>query len=244
MRYSIDHPDDYIHANILGFYHILEACRHSRDEGRQGVEHLVFASSSSVYGNGTHGDTDHPVSLYAATKKADEVLAWSYASLYHIPVTGLRFFTVYGPAGRPDMFYYSTVEKLRRGEKLRVFHYGESARDYTYIDDTVEGLVRVLDCPPAGEQVPYCVYDLGRGQPTTMKEFLQILSEEMLSIGLLPGDFSLQESCELLPGQPGDVERTCADSAPFERAFGFRPVTPLRQGLREFLRWYKDYAQL
>lgn len=238
VRWSIDHPDEYIRTNVLGFYEILEACRHAGD-----VEHLVFASSSSVYGDRPDGDTDHPVSLYAATKKSDEVLAHAYAGLYGIPTTGLRFFTVYGPAGRPDMFYYSAAEKLRRGETLRVFAYGRSTRDYTYVDDTVEAIRRVIDRPPAG-RTPFALYDVGAGKPTDMNTFLTTLADEMIAQGLLPEDFSLPAHCEYLPGQPGDVTSTCADSAPLSRDFGFVPTVPLREGLREFLRWFRQYEQV
>ena len=249
VRYSIDHPDAYIESNIVGFFHILEACR------RHPVEHLVFASSSSVYGgNGkipfsTDDRTDCPVSLYAATKKSDELLAHAYAKLYDIPTTGLRFFTVYGPAGRPDMAYYSFADTLRRGGTIRVFNYGDCRRDFTYVDDIVEGVVRVMRGAPERKTgadglplPPFAVYNIGGGQPESLMDFVRILAEELIRAGVLPADFDVAAHMEPAPMQPGDVPVTFADTAALERDFGFTPRTPLREGLRRFAAWYAAYA--
>ena len=254
VRYSIDHPDVYIESNIIGFYNILEACRHSRDEGKMSVEHLVYASSSSVYGGNTKVPfstldlVDHPVSLYAATKKSNELLAHSYAKLYNIPSTGLRFFTVYGPAGRPDMFYFSAAEKLSRGEKIRIFNYGDMKRDFTYIDDIVEGVVRVMGGAPekkTGEDglpvPPYAVYNIGGGQPENLLEFIEVLQEELVRAGVLPADYDFEGHRELVGMQPGDVPMTYADTAPLEQDYGFTPRIRIREGLRRFVEWYADY---
>ena len=238
VRYSLENPDAYIRSNILGFFNILEACRHSR------VIHLVFASSSSVYGDSdsvpysTDQRTDSPVSLYAATKKSDELLAYSYSKMYGIPVTGLRFFTVYGPAGRPDMAYFSFTEKLLKGEKIQVFNYGECFRDFTYIDDIVEGLTRVVTAPAKRN---YSLYNIGNGSPEKLTDFISVLKDELVMAGLLPADFKLEEHIELLPMQKGDVVRTFADTSALERDFGFKPSTPLKEGLHRFVEWYKDY---
>ena len=248
VRYSIDHPDAYIESNIIGFYNILEACRHYP------VEHLVYASSSSVYGGNkkvpfsTEDKVDNPVSLYAATKKSDELLAHAYSKLYNIPSTGLRFFTVYGPAGRPDMAYFSFTNKLRAGEKIRIYNYGNCKRDFTYIDDIVEGVIRVMQKPPekkTGEDglpvPPYAVYNIGNNHPENLLDFVQILSEELVRAGVLPTDYDFDAHKELVPMQPGDVPVTYADTTPLERDFGFKPSTPLREGLRKFAEWYKEY---
>ena len=254
VRWSISHPDDYISSNIIGFYNILEACRHSYDGGASGVAHLVYASSSSVYGANakipysTEDRTDAPVSLYAATKKSGELLAHAYAKLYGIPSTGLRFFTVYGPAGRPDMAYFGFTDKLRAGEKIRVFNYGDCRRDFTYVDDIVEGVVRVMQQAPDratgadGLPVPpYRVYNIGGGRPENLMDFVAILAEELIRAGVLPGNFDLQAHMELVPMQPGDVPVTYADTAALEADFGYRPTTTLREGLRKFAEWYRDY---
>lgn len=251
VRYSIDHPDAYIESNIIGFYNILEACRHYP------VEHLVYASSSSVYGGNkkvpfsTEDKVDNPVSLYAATKKSDELLAHAYSKLYNIPSTGLRFFTVYGPAGRPDMAYFGFTDKLRAGEKIKIFNYGSCKRDFTYIDDIVEGIIRVMQKPPEkkiGEDglplPPYAVYNIGNSHPENLLDFVQILWEELVRAGVLPPDYDFEAHKELVPMQPGDVPVTYADTAPLERDFGFKPSTPLREGLRKFAEWYKDYYKL
>ncbi len=252
VRYSITHPDAYMESNVIGFYNILEACRHSYDGGAPGVEHLVFASSSSIYGNSqkvpytTADKADEPVSLYAATKRADELMAHAYAKLYNIPTTGLRFFTVYGPAGRPDMAYFSFTDKLRRGETIRIFNYGNCQRDFTYIDDVVEGILRVLACPPAratgGDGLPlppYRLYNIGNGSPVNLLTFVDILQQELVRAGVLPADFDFASHRELVPMQPGDVPVTYADTRPLEEAVGFRPSTPLRTGLRRFAEWYR-----
>lgn len=257
VRYSIENPDAYIQSNLIGFYNILEACRHSYDGGRPGVGHLVFASSSSVYGANTkvpystEDKTDSPVSLYAATKKADELLAHAYAKLYSIPCTGLRFFTVYGPAGRPDMAYFSFTDKLRAGKTLEIFNYGNCLRDFTYIDDIVEGLMRVLHKAPErrtgsdGLPVPpFAVYNIGNQHPENLLDFVRTLTRELQAAGVLPGDFDLDSHVRLVPMQPGDVPVTCADTAPLERDFGFRPNTPLQEGLRRFARWYREFYGL
>ena len=256
VRYSIDHPDVYIESNIIGFFRILEACRHSYDGGRKGVEHLVYASSSSVYGDAgkvpfrTEDMTDTPVSLYAATKKSNELLAHAYSKLYAIPATGLRFFTVYGPAGRPDMFYYSATEKLLRGEKLKIFNYGNCQRDFTFVDDTVEGVVRVMQGAPMratgrdGLPVPpAAVYNIGGGRPESLLDFIAILQEELVRAGLLPQDYDFEGHRELVPMQPGDVPVTFADSSALERDYGFRPAIGLREGLRRFAEWYCRFAR-
>ncbi|MBO4791895.1 MAG: NAD-dependent epimerase/dehydratase family protein [Clostridia bacterium] len=248
VRYSIDHPDVYIEYNVIGFYNILEACR------RFGVEHLVYASSSSVYGGNTKipfstdDRTDSPVSLYAATKKCNELLAHAYSKLYGIPSTGLRFFTVYGPAGRPDMAYFSFTEKLRRGEKIKIFNYGNCRRDFTYVDDIVEGIRRVMLSAPVLEKgsdglpvPPYRVYNIGNSSPENLLDFVRILGEELTDAGVLPEGFDVDAHSELVPMQPGDVPVTYADTDPLFRDFGFRPSTDLRTGLRRFARWYRDF---
>ena len=257
VRYSIDHPDVYIESNLIGFYNLLEACRHSGDGGKRAVEHLVYASSSSVYGNNkkvpysTDDKVDNPISLYAATKKSDELLAHAYAKLYDIPSTGLRFFTVYGPAGRPDMAYFGFTDKLRAGQTIRIFNYGNCKRDFTYIDDIVEGVMRVMEKPPeraTGEDglpvPPYKVYNIGNSHPENLLDFVRILSEELVAAGVLPPDYDFEAHKQLVPMQPGDVEITYADTAPLERDFGFKPDTPLREGLRRFARWYKEYYKV
>ncbi len=248
VRYSISHPDAYIESNIIGFYNILEACRHNP------VEHLVYASSSSVYGGNkkvpfsTDDKVDNPVSLYAATKKSNELLAHAYSKLYNIPSTGLRFFTVYGPAGRPDMFYYSATQKLAAGEKIQIFNYGNCKRDFTYIDDIVEGIVRVMQSPPekkTGEDglpiPPYRIYNIGGGTPENLLDYIRILQEELVRAGVLPEDYDFEGHRELVPMQPGDVPVTYADSTALERDFGFRPTIDIRTGLRKFAEWYKSY---
>lgn len=249
VRYSIDHPEAYIESNVVGFFNVLEACR------RFGTQHLVYASSSSVYGANaktpysTQDKTDSPVSLYAATKKADELMAHAYSKLYDIPATGLRFFTVYGPEGRPDMAYFGFAEKLRRGETIRIFNYGRCQRDFTYIDDIVEGVARVIRRAPdrrLGEDglpvAPCAVYNIGGSQPENLMTFVRILAEELQRAGALPKDFDLNAHCEMAPMQPGDVVATCADASELERDFGFRPSTPLRAGLRRFAEWYCEYV--
>ena len=256
VRYSIDHPDVYIEANLIGFYNILEACRHSYDGGARGVDHLVYASSSSVYGGNkkvpfsTDDPVDHPVSLYAATKKSNELLAHAYAKLYSIPSTGLRFFTVYGPAGRPDMFYFSATEKLRAGGTISIFNYGNCKRDFTYIDDIVEGVLRVMQGAPeraTGEDglpvPPYAVYNIGGGQPENLLDYITVLQEELLRAGVLPEDYDFDAHKKLVPMQPGDVPVTYADSAALERDYGFRPAIGIREGLRSFAEWYADYIR-
>jgi UDP-glucuronate 4-epimerase len=254
VRHSITNPDAYIQSNIIGFYNILEACRHSYDGGAEGVKHLVYASSSSVYGSNkkvpysTDDKVDNPVSLYAATKKSNELLAHAYSKLYNIPSTGLRFFTVYGPAGRPDMAYFAFTDKLLNGETIKIFNYGNCKRDFTYIDDIVEGVQRVMHKAPErrnGEDglpiPPYAVYNIGNSHPENLLDFVQILQEELVRAGVLPKDFDFEAHKELVPMQPGDVPVTFADTAPLERDFGFRPSTPLREGLRRFAEWYKSY---
>ena len=248
VRYSITNPDAYIEANLIGFYNILEACRHHP------VEHLVYASSSSVYGSNkkvpysTEDKVDNPVSLYAATKKSNELMAHAYAKLYNIPCTGLRFFTVYGPAGRPDMAYFGFTNKLRQGETIQIFNYGNCKRDFTYIDDIVEGIVRVMQHAP--EKVigadglpipPYALYNIGNNQPENLLDFVQILSEELVRAGVLPEDYDFEAHKQLVPMQPGDVSVTYADTSALERDFGFKPATPLREGLRRFAQWYKEF---
>lgn len=245
VRYSITHPDAYIESNLIGFYNILEACRHHE------VEHLVYASSSSVYGSNkkvpysTDDKVDNPVSLYAATKKSNELLAHAYSKLYNIPSTGLRFFTVYGPAGRPDMAYFGFTDKLVKGETIKIFNYGHCKRDFTYVDDIVEGVVRVMQHAPekrVGEdglpEPPYTVYNIGNNQPENLLDFVTILQEELVRAGVLPPEYDFEAHKELVPMQPGDVPVTYADTTPLEQDFGFKPSTPLREGLRRFAQWY------
>lgn len=254
VRYSITNPDAYIESNIIGFYNILEACRHSYDDGATPVEHLVYASSSSVYGSNkkvpysTDDKVDNPVSLYAATKKSDELMAHAYSKLYNIPSTGLRFFTVYGPAGRPDMAYFGFTDKLLRGETIRIFNYGNCKRDFTYIDDIVEGVVRVMQGAPErknGEDglpvPPYAVYNIGNQSPENLLDFVDILQQELIAAGVLPNDYDFEAHKQLVPMQPGDVPVTYADTTPLERDYGYKPSTDLRTGLRNFARWYKDF---
>ena len=251
VRYSIENPDAYINSNIIGFYNILEACRHYP------VEHLVYASSSSVYGGNkkvpfsTDDMVDNPVSLYAATKKSDELMAHCYSKLYNIPTTGLRFFTVYGPAGRPDMAYFGFTDKLVKGEKIKIFNYGNCKRDFTYIDDIVEGIIRVMEKAPErknGEDglpiPPYKLYNIGGGTPEDLLEFVKILSEELIRAEILPNDFEIEKYMELVPMQPGDVPVTYADSSALEHDFGFTPKIKLREGLRKFAQWYKDFYKV
>ena len=248
VRYSITNPDAYIESNMIGFYNILEACRHYP------VEHLVYASSSSVYGSNkkvpysTDDKVDNPVSLYAATKKSNELMAHAYSKLYNIPSTGLRFFTVYGPAGRPDMAYFGFTNKLVNGETIKIFNYGNCKRDFTYVDDIVEGVVRVMAKAPEkknGEDglpiPPYAVYNIGNSNPENLLDFVQILSEELVRAGVLPADYDFDAHKELVPMQPGDVPVTYADTTALERDFGFKPHTPLREGLRKFAEWYKEF---
>ena len=248
VRYSIDHPDVYIESNIIGFYNVLESCRHYP------VEHLVYASSSSVYGGNmkvpfsTDDKVDNPVSLYAATKKSNELLAHAYSKLYNIPSTGLRFFTVYGPAGRPDMAYFGFTNKLINGEKIQIFNYGNCKRDFTYVDDIVEGVIRVMAKAPEkkdGEDglplPPYAVYNIGNSNPENLLDFVQILQEELIRAGVLPADYDFEAHKELVPMQPGDVPMTFADTSALERDFDFRPTTSLREGLRKFAEWYKGF---
>ena len=254
VRYSITNPDAYIASNLIGFYNILEACRHSYDHGQTGVEHLVYASSSSVYGSNkkvpysTDDKVDNPVSLYAATKKSNELLAHAYSKLYNIPSTGLRFFTVYGPAGRPDMAYFGFTEKLVKGETIKIFNYGNCKRDFTYIDDIVEGVMRVMQHAPErsnGEDglpiPPYKVYNIGNNNPENLLDFVTILQEELVHAGVLPTDYDFESHKELVPMQPGDVPVTYADTTPLEQDFGFKPNTSLREGLAAFSAWYKEY---
>lgn len=254
VRYSIDYPDPYIQTNICGFYNILEACRYSSDSNTAGIEHLVYASSSSVYGDNakvpysTEAKVDSPVSLYAATKKADELLAHAYAKLYSIPCTGLRFFTVYGPAGRPDMAYFSFTDKLRRGENIKIFNYGNCKRDFTYIDDIVEGIVRVIKSAPERKTgadglpvPPYRLYNIGNGRPENLLEFVNILQKELVRAKVLPQDYDFVAHKQLAPMQLGDVPMTYADVSPLERDFSFRPQTDLQTGLRKFAEWYKNF---
>jgi len=254
VRYSITNPDAYISSNIIGFYNILEACRHSYDAGAEGVKHLVYASSSSVYGSNkkvpysTEDKVDNPVSLYAATKKSNELLAHAYSKLYDIPSTGLRFFTVYGPAGRPDMAYFGFTNKLVADEKIQIFNYGNCKRDFTYIGDIVEGILRVMQSPPQrkkGEDglpiPPHEVYNIGNSNPENLLDFVEILSEELVCAGVLPKDYDFESHKELVPMQPGDVPITFADTKPLEDKFGFKPETDLRTGLHAFARWYADF---
>jgi len=257
VRYSITNPDAYIESNIIGFYNILEACRHSYDDGATPVEHLVYASSSSVYGSNkkvpysTDDKVDNPVSLYAATKKSDELMAHAYSKLYNIPSTGLRFFTVYGPAGRPDMAYFGFTNKLLRGETIRIFNYGNCKRDFTYIDDIVEGVVRVMQGAPErkdGEDglpvPPYAVYNIGNQNPENLLDFVDILQQELIAAEVLPNDYDFEAHKQLVPMQPGDVPVTYADTTPLERDYGYKPSTDLRTGLRNFARWYKDFYKI
>ena len=248
VRYSIDHPDVYIESNIIGFYNLLEACRHNP------VEHLVYASSSSVYGGNkkvpfcTEDKVDSPVSLYAATKKSNELFAYAYSKLYNIPSTGLRFFTVYGPAGRPDMFYFSATKTLAAGQKIKIFNYGKMKRDFTYIDDIIEGIIRVMQGAPMkrnGEDglpvPPYAVYNIGGGQPESLLDYISILQEELVRAEVLPEEYDFEEHRELVGMQPGDVPITYADSSELEEDYGFTPKTDIREGLRAFATWYKEY---
>lgn len=254
VRYSIEHPDVYIESNLIGFYNILEACRHSYDGGAQGVQHLVYASSSSVYGGNkkvpfsTDDKVDNPVSLYAATKKSNELLAHSYCKLYNIPSTGLRFFTVYGPAGRPDMFYFSATNKLAAGKKIQIFNYGDMKRDFTYVDDIVEGVYRVMQGAPEkaiGEDglpiPPYAIYNIGGGQPENLLDYISTLQEELVRAGVLPEDYDFEGHRELVGMQAGDVPITYADAEALDRDYGFTPSIDIRTGLRAFAQWYKEY---
>ncbi|MGU8420280.1 NAD-dependent epimerase/dehydratase family protein [Clostridium perfringens] len=254
VRYSIKNPDAYVEANLIGFYNILEACRHSYDNGEKGVEHLVYASSSSVYGSNkkvpysTDDKVDNPVSLYAATKKSNELMAHAYSKLYNIPSTGLRFFTVYGPAGRPDMAYFGFTNKLLNGETIEIFNYGNCKRDFTYIDDIVEGVKRVMQAPPEkknGEDglpiPPYAVYNIGNSNPENLLDFVTILQEELIRAKVLSSDYDFEAHKKLVPMQPGDVPVTYADTRPLEKDFGFKPSTDLRTGLRKFAEWYKEF---
>ena len=256
VRYSITNPDAYIASNLIGFYNILETCRHSYDNNQKGVEHLVYASSSSVYGSNkkvpysTDDKVDNPVSLYAATKKSNELMAHAYSKLYNIPSTGLRFFTVYGPAGRPDMAYFGFTEKLVKSETIQIFNYGNCKRDFTYIDDIVEGVVRVMQHAPEkmdGEDglpiPPYKVYNIGNNNPENLLDFVTILQEELVRAGVLPADYDFETHKELVPMQLGDVPITYADTILLERDFGFKPSTSLRDGLRKFAEWYKLYSK-
>lgn len=254
VRYSITNPGAYIESNLIGFYNILEACRHSYEGGNEGVAHLVYASSSSVYGSNkkvpysTEDKVDNPVSLYAATKKSNELMAHSYSKLYNIPSTGLRFFTVYGPAGRPDMAYFGFTDKLRAGKTIQIFNYGHCKRDFTYVDDIVEGVVRVMKHAPEKQTgddglplPPYKVYNIGNNSPENLLDFVTILQEELIRAEVLPSDYDFESHKELVPMQPGDVPVTFADTTPLEEDFGFKPATPLRTGLRAFAEWYAKY---
>ena len=257
VRYSIENPDAYIESNMIGFYNILEACRHSYDNGEKGVEHLVYASSSSVYGSNkkvpysTEDKVDNPVSLYAATKKSDELMAHAYAKLYNIPATGLRFFTVYGPAGRPDMAYFGFTDKLRAGDTIKIFNYGNCKRDFTYIDDIVEGVVRVMKKAPKrmiGEDglplPPYALYNIGNNNPENLLDFVTTLEEELLRANVLSKDYDFENHKELVPMQPGDVPITYADTSELEKDFQFKPHTCLRDGIRNFVEWYKEFYRI
>lgn len=254
VRYSIINPDAYIESNLIGFYNILEACRHSYDEGGVPVEHLVYASSSSVYGSNkkvpysTEDKVDNPVSLYAATKKSNELMAHAYSKLYNIPCTGLRFFTVYGPAGRPDMAYFGFTNKLLKGEDIKIFNYGNCKRDFTYIDDVVEGIVRVMQGAPQRENgedglpcPPYAIYNIGNQNPENLLDFVQILQEELIRAEVLPKDYDFESHKKLVPMQPGDVPVTFADTSGLEQDYGYKPSTSLRTGLRKFSEWYKEF---
>lgn len=254
VRYSITNPDAYIDSNLIGFYNILEACRHSYDNGQPGVEHLVYASSSSVYGSNkkvpysTDDKVDNPVSLYAATKKSNELMAHAYSKLYNIPSTGLRFFTVYGPAGRPDMAYFSFTNKLLAGDTIEIFNYGNCKRDFTYVDDIVEGVKRVMQSPPkkvVGDDglpiPPYAIYNIGNNHPENLLDFVDILQQELIRAGVLSEDYDFEAHKKLVPMQPGDVPVTYADTSALERDFGFKPSTSLREGLRKFAQWYREF---
>lgn len=254
VRYSIINPDVYIESNLIGFYNILEACRHSYDNGEKGVDHFIYASSSSVYGSNKKvpysidDKVDNPVSLYAATKKSDELLAHAYAKLFNIPSTGLRFFTVYGPAGRPDMAYFDFTNKLRNGQSIQLFNYGNCKRDFTYIDDIVEGIIRVIQRAPIRQTgddglplPPYRLYNIGNSNPENLMDFVNILCQELIDVGVLPKSFDISKKIELVPMQAGDVPVTFADTADFENDFGSRPCTSLEDGLRTFAEWYSDY---
>ena len=254
VRYSITNPEAYIQSNLIGFYNILEACRHSYDEGGAGVEHLVYASSSSVYGSNkkipysTNDKVDNPVSLYAATKKSNELMAHAYSKLYNIPSTGLRFFTVYGPAGRPDMAYFGFTNKLVKGDTIQIFNYGNCKRDFTFVDDIVEGVVRIMQGAPekqTGEDglplPPYAVYNIGNNQPENLLTFVDILQQELVRAGVLPADYDFEVHKKLVPMQPGDVPVTYADTTALERDYGFKPSTSLRDGLRRFAEWYAAF---
>jgi nucleoside-diphosphate-sugar epimerase len=254
VRYSITNPEAYIQSNLIGFYNILEACRHSYDEGKAGVEHLVYASSSSVYGTNkkvpysTDDKVDNPVSLYAATKKSNELMAHAYSKLYNIPSTGLRFFTVYGPAGRPDMAYFGFTNKLVKGDTIQIFNYGNCMRDFTYVDDIVEGVVRIMQGAPekkTGDDglpiPPYAVYNIGNNQPENLLNFVDILQQELIRAKVLPTDYDFEAHKKLVPMQPGDVPVTYADTTALERDYGFKPSTSLRDGLRAFAEWYHDF---
>lgn len=257
VRYSITNPDAYVESNLIGFYNILEACRHSYDNGETGVEHLVYASSSSVYGSNkkvpysTDDRVDNPVSLYAATKKSNELMAHAYSKLYNIPSTGLRFFTVYGPAGRPDMAYFGFTNKLLKGETIQIFNYGNCKRDFTYVDDIVEGVKRVMQHAPEkqnGEDglplPPYAIYNIGNSNPENLLDFVTILQEELIRAEVLPADYDFENHKKLVPMQPGDVPVTYADTSALERDFGFKPSTSLRTGLRRFAQWYKEFYNI
>lgn len=257
VRYSIANPDAYIQSNLIGFYNILEACRHSYDDGKTGVEHLVYASSSSVYGTNkkvpysTDDKVDNPVSLYAATKKSNELMAHCYCKLYNIPATGLRFFTVYGPAGRPDMAYFGFTDKLLKGQTIQIFNYGNCKRDFTYVDDIVEGVKRVIQGAPEkknGEDglpiPPYAIYNIGNQNPENLLDFVDILQQELISAGVLPANYDFESHKELVAMQPGDVPVTYADTEPLERDYGFKPSTALRDGLRKFAQWYKEFYEI
>ena len=254
VRYSIINPDAYVESNLIGFYNVLEACRHSYDNGKSGVDHLVYASSSSVYGTNkkvpysVDDKVDNPVSLYAATKKSNELMAYAYSKLYNIPSTGLRFFTVYGPAGRPDMAYFGFTNKLRNNETIEIFNYGNCKRDFTYIDDIVEGLNRVMQGPPerkTGDDglplPPYAIYNIGNSNPESLLDFVDILQQELIRAGVLPANYDFENHKKLVPMQPGDVPVTYADTDALEHDFGFRPNRPLREGLRKFAEWYYKF---
>ena len=254
VRYSITNPDTYIESNIIGFYNILEACRHSYDNNRRGVQHLVYASSSSVYGSNTKvpyatdDKADNPVSLYAATKKSNELMAHAYSKLYNIPSTGLRFFTVYGPAGRPDMAYFRFADKLRQGDTIEIFNYGNCMRDFTYINDAVEAVQRIIHHAPQRKtgqdglpDPPYAIYNIGNSNPENLLDFVRTLQEELIAAGVLPADYDFEAHKRLIPMQPGDVPTTYADTTALEHDLGFKPHTPLRDGLRAFARWYKEF---
>ena len=257
VRYSITNPDVYIESNMIGFYNILEACRHSYDDGQTGVEHLVYASSSSVYGSNkkvpysTEDKVDNPVSLYAATKKSNELMAHAYSKLYDIPSTGLRFFTVYGPAGRPDMAYFGFTNKLLHNEMVEIFNYGNCKRDFTYVDDIVEGVKRVMAGAPEkkiGEDglpiPPYAIYNIGNGNPESLLDFVTILQEELVRAEVLPFDYDFESHKKLVPMQPGDVPVTYADTSALERDFDFKPSTSLKEGIRKFAEWYKIFYKI